>query len=104
MLDDNGDMNSPSVALDPIRTELRQQARYWQAMHARAVEREQYWKMQAQPWEAQVHQQEKQLEEQAGQIEALKARIIWLEQQVFGRKAEGSAGAPPEERPSPPDS
>ena len=94
--------------------DLRQQAHYWQAMHERAVEREQYWKAQAQQWEARsrqhekqreeharqwearVRQQAQQLEAQSGQIEALKARVIWLEQQVFGRKSEESAGAPAE--------
>ena len=91
--------------------DLRQQAHYWRALHGRAVEREQHWKEQAQQWEARFGQQEKQqeaqagqwetrvgqqenqLEEQAGHIEALKARVIWLEQQVFGRKSEDSGGA-----------
>jgi len=91
--------------------DLRQQAHYWRALHGRAVEREQQWKEQAQQWKARFGQREKhqeaqaeqwerrvgqqarQLEEQAGQIEALKARVIWLEQQVFGRKSEASVGA-----------
>jgi len=112
-------MNLPSVDIDPTPTDLRQQAHYWQAMHARAVDREQQWKAQAQQWEsrfrqqakadqaalqqkeAQLGHQAKQLEEQAGQIEALKARIVWLEQQVFGRKSEGSEA--PTEMPIPPD-
>ena len=70
--------------------DLRQQAHYWRAQHARAVEREQHWKGQAQHWEAQIRQQTQQLEEQGGQIETLQARVIWLEQQVFGRKSEES--------------
>lgn len=118
-MDDNGDMNMPSVNLDPLRMELRQQAHYWQAMHGRAVEREQQWKTQAQQWEqrfrqqtkasqtdlqqkeAHLRHQAKQLADQAGQIEALKARIVWLEQQVFGRKSEESEA--PTEVPIPSD-
>ena len=102
--------------------DLRQQAHYWQAVHARAVEREHYWKEQAGQWEALVGQQKKQLEEQAEQwsalvdqqakqlqeqtehLEALKARVIWLEQQVFGRKSEESPEARAEAFPAPTDS
>ena len=98
--------------------DLRQQSHYWRAVHGRAVEREQQWKEQAQQWEAQVRQQEKhlqaqarqweaqvaqqgqQLEAQRGQIEALKARVIWLEQQVFGRKSEESPSVSPDEAPA----
>jgi len=108
-------MSSQTLEMPPPPQELidlRQQAHYWQAMHERAVEREQYWKAQAQQWESRSRQQEKQreeharqrearvsqqaqqLEEQAGHIEALKARVIWLEQQVFGRKSEESTPAP----------
>jgi len=90
-----------AVAKEPTRIELRQQAHYWRALHGRAVEREQQWKAQAQQGEVQIRRQEKQREEQAAQIEALQARVIWLEQQVFGRKSEGSDGAPAAETPSP---
>ena len=108
-------MTSSAVDLDPTRIELRQQAHYWRALHGRAVDREQQWKAQAGQWEsqfrqqakdhqsqagqwaAQVGQQAKQLEAQAGQIEALKARVIWLEQQVFGRKSEASVDVATEE-------
>lgn len=100
--------------------DLRQQAHYWQAVHGRAVEREQQWKGQAvqweararqqaqqleeqtQQWEALVSQQAQQLEAQAGHIEALKARVIWLEQQVFGRKSESRTDAPAAASPAPP--
>ena len=81
----------PHSATERAWVDLRQQAHYWQAIHGRAVEREQQWKAQAHQWEALVSQQAKQLQEQAGQIEALKARVIWLEQQVFGRKTEASS-------------
>ena len=95
--------------------ELRQQAHYWHALHGRAVAREQDWKgrceqleaqvvlqatqlkAQAAQFEAQLRQQATQLEVQAQQIEALKAQVVWLQQQVFGRKSE--ATNPPLERP-----
>src|SRR3954469_11559191 len=48
------------------------QAAYWQAMHQRAVQREQL-----------LHQQNEQLQ----------ARIRFLEQQLFGRKADAPASA-----------
>ena len=68
--------------------ELRQQANYWRAQHARAVEREAFWKEKALQLEAVVRRQEQLIEEQAGQIEALKAQVALLQRQVFGRKSE----------------
>ena len=114
-------MSSSTLSLPETNREwvdLRQQAHYWRALHGRAVEREQHWKAQAQQWKAHFGQQEQhweaqarqwakrggqqasQLEEQAGQIEALKARVIWLEQQVFGRKSEASPKATDSSDPS----
>lgn len=102
----------PPSETERAGVDLRQQAHYWQAIHGRAVEREQQWKGQAQQWEARARQQEQQLkvqvaqeearvgqqtqqlEAQAGHIEALKARVIWLEQQVFGRKSEAGSDDP----------
>ena len=102
----------PHCETERAWVDLRQQAHYWQAVHGRAVEREQAWKGQAHQWEARARQQEKQLAAQAqqwealvgqqaqqlaaqaGHIEALKARVIWLEQQVFGRKSEASTDEP----------
>ena len=52
-------MTTPTIDREPTRIELRQQAHYWQTMHARAVEREQQWKAQAQQWESRFRQQEK---------------------------------------------
>ncbi len=110
----------PTTETERAWVDLRQQAHYWQAVHVRAVEREQQWKAQAQQWQARacqqekqlekqaqqwaarVGQQEKQLEEQAGHIEALKARVIWLEQQVFGRKSEASTDEQEEASSCPP--
>ena len=90
-------MTSPT--LDPPETspeliDLRQQVPYWRAQHARAVEREQYWKQQAESLAAQVRQQAQQLAEQAQQIEALKAQVVWLQQQVFGRTSEETKALP----------
>jgi len=86
-------MTTPVLDLEKTLLDLRQQAHYWQAMHARAVEREQYWKEQAQQWEARACQQERLIAEQSRQVEALQARVHWLEQQVFGRKSEAGAGS-----------
>jgi transposase len=87
-----------TATLDPneILIDLRQQANYWRALHARAVEREAVWKAKAQELEAVVRRQATQLQGQAEQIEALKAQVVWLQQQVFGQKSEASALLPPE--------
>ena len=68
--------------------ELRQQAHFWRAQHARALERQEAWKAKAKQLESLVRQQEAMIAEQSQQLEALKARVAWLTQQVFGRKAE----------------
>lgn len=67
---------------------LRQQASYWQAQHARACERERAWKELAQTLEATVHEQAAQLQKKHEENEALKARVLWLELQVFGQKSQ----------------
>lgn len=112
-LDDKGDMSTPALEVDQTLFKLHQRANYWQTMHGRAVAREQYWKgrsaqleaqvsqhaieleRQAAHFEAQLRQQATMLEVQAQQIEALKARVAWLQQQVFGRKSEGSVPPSP---------
>ena len=82
--------------------DLRQQAHYWRALHARAVQREAALKAEVQQLEAtigelhaqlaQFHQQqaqqEKQIREKDQQIEALKAKVVELARQVFGRGTE----------------
>ena len=68
--------------------ELRQQANFWRAQHARAVKREAAWKKRASEAEKNVCDQTAQLVEKYQQIEALKARIVWWQQQLFGRKTE----------------
>ena len=86
-------MTSQSCDIDKALIDQRQQVNYWRAMHARAVERESLWKEKAEHLEAVVRRQEDQLGEQCGQIEALKAKVSWLQQQVFGRKSEESSGS-----------
>ena len=66
-----------AVATDGVdrleQIELRQQAHYWQAQHARAIQRE-----------AEIQKKQK-------LIEALKAKVVELTRQVFGRKPEGTS-------------
>ena len=81
-------MSTQILDIDQALFDLRQQVNYWQTMHARAVERETFWKAKAQQLEAVVGRQEVQLKEQAEQIEALKAKVCLLQQQVFGQKSE----------------
>ncbi len=80
------------------RTEigLRQEAHYWRALHARAAEREGAWKERAGQLERIVRDQAAQIAELTRENEALKARVVWLEQQVFGRKSEQTQDAAPE--------
>lgn len=81
--------------------DLRQQVAYWQSMHARAIEREAFYKAQAQELTAVVRRQEGQLQVQAEQIEALTAKVCFLQQQVFGQKSEQTqAQGSPAEDPS----
>jgi len=81
-------MSTPTQDIDRTLFDLRQQVNYWQAMHARALEHEAFFKEQAQQLEAVVRRQAEQLKEQAGQIEALTAKVRILQQQVFGQKSE----------------
>lgn len=88
LFDDKGYMSTQTVDINPTLIDLHQQVAYWQSMHARAVEREAFWKAKAQELEAIVRRQEVQLKAQADQIEALKAQVCLLQQQVFGQKSE----------------
>jgi transposase len=81
-----------------LEIELRQQAHYWRAQHARATEREGAWKDKAQRLEQVVRQQQAQIAKLAGELGAAKARIGWLEKQVFGRKSEQCPGSEPGQR------
>lgn len=75
---------------------LRQEAHYWRALHARAIEREAAWKQRVEQLERIVREQAAQIVELTRENEALKARVAWLEQQVFGRKSEQTPDAAPE--------
>ncbi len=70
--------------------ELRREARYWRALHGRAAVREAAWKEKARELEGVVRRQEITIAELAAQVEALKARIVLLNRQVFGRKSEAT--------------
>lgn len=72
---------------------LRNQAHYWQAQHERAVKREAAWKKKAHELDETTRRQSAQIKEQAAQIEALTAKVVWLQEQVFGSKSEQSKGA-----------
>ena len=72
---------------------LKNQANYWRTQHERAVKRESTWKEKALKLKAIVRRQEIQIKEQAAQIEALSAKVVWLQEQVFGRKTEQSKKA-----------
>ena len=69
---------------------LRQQAYYWRSQHARAVEREAEWKAKAQQRAAELRRRDATITQLNQRIEALKARVAWLAQQVFGRKTEAT--------------
>jgi len=57
-------------------------------MHARACEREAFWKERAQKLKITNREQGAQINQLLQEKEKLKARIAWLEQQLFGRKSE----------------
>ena len=98
-----------TVATDGIdrleQIELRQQAHYWQAQHARAVQREAEWKAKAHERQAEIRQlhativelrqqhaqQEAEIQKKQKLIETLKAKVVELTRQVFGRKTEASS-------------
>jgi len=71
---------------------LKSQAHFWRAQHERAVKREAVWKKKAHELEEKARCQSAQIKEQAAQIEALTAKVVWLQEQVFGRKSEQSKG------------
>jgi transposase len=95
--------DSWSTSTDDLR-DLRIQAGYYRAMHARAVAREadlarelQATKATVREREATIREREGVIAERDGQIEALKARIAWLEKKVFGRSTEATGTRPASE-------
>ena len=81
-------MNDQIREKDENATDLVQQAHYWRAQHARAVEREGLWKEKALRLEEVCRGQARLIKEQAAKIEALEAKVLLLQQQVFGKKSE----------------
>ena len=90
------------------KVELRQQANYWRFVHGRAVEREAVLKEEAKVMEDTIRglrktngrlrelitERDASIIERDRQIEALKAKLVWLKQQAFGRKTEQSIAEP----------
>jgi len=70
--------------------DLRQQAGYWRAQHERAVQRVSALETRAAELNGMVRALKASLAESAKEKEALRARIAWLERQVFGAKSEQS--------------
>jgi len=89
-------MLTESMEIDGILIGLRQEAHYWRAQHARAIEREVAWRNRARQLEDTVGSQQRRIAELAQQVEERDARIAWLEQQVFGPKSEQTQGSVPE--------
>ena len=70
--------------------DLRQQAGYWRAQHARAAQRASVLEDRVAELEGMVQALKASLVESAKENEVLKARVAWLERQVFGAKGEQS--------------
>ena len=77
-----------NISIEPEIIELRMQANYWRSRHADAVKREAALKQRVRQLEELVRQQVSTIKEQSQKIEALKAKVITLQQMVFGRKSE----------------
>lgn len=72
----------------------RQAAHYYQAMHARALRREQQWKERALAGERIIAQVLVLVGWCVQQIGALKRQLAWLKKQQFGRKSEATQAKP----------
>lgn len=81
-------MVTGNVTISPTLIELRHQAHYWKAQHARAIKREGLLKEKVLRLKRRSSTQKTKILEQKLQIEKLKAHLAWLQQQVFGRKTE----------------
>lgn len=75
------------VANNPV-IQLRQRANFWQAQHASAVKREAALEKRIQQLEKEHSKLHAQVKEKDQQIEALKAKLVYFQQQLFGRKSE----------------
>lgn len=82
-------MSSTLIDIDRAEQfELHMQAHYWHTQHARSVERESFLKTRVQELTETVRHQNATIKQLRQQIEALKAKLVWLKKQVFGRKTE----------------
>ncbi len=88
----NGGMTESSNEL----SELRQQAHFYRAQHARACKRESVLKETVAELQRVVRSQKRRLGELTQLVEKLEARIAWLSRQLFGNKSEGSDNSEPE--------
>ena len=80
-------VQNSGVANNPL-IQLRQRANFWQAQHARAIQREEALEKRLQQAEKELHTLQANLKEKDEQIEALKAKLAYFQQQLFGRKSE----------------
>jgi len=81
-------MSGAYVETDVSLVGLRQQAHYWRAQHARAVDRESQLQVQVRGLERTVREQQHTITELTGQVEALKAKVITLQHLAFGTKSD----------------
>jgi len=87
-------MSTAAVQTDACLVELRQQAHYWRALHARAVEREKVLKQQVVDLQQTVREKDSQIAELTGQLEAVRARLSTVQQLAFGSKCDQAAAGP----------
>lgn len=104
MLRESNGFTGNADSLSPIgqRTD-REAAHYYRSMHARAVEREQYWKHRASAGEQIIKQLLLLVGMLLQQLEDIKGRLAWLNKQLFGSKSEATgpqAGAAAESDPA----
>jgi transposase len=79
-----------------VRWDLHWEVQYRKALHARAAERASRWREQAHALRQQVRSQAAENKRLSGQLEAAKARLAWMQQQLFGRKTERTESLPAE--------
>lgn len=68
--------------------ELRMQAHFWRAQHARISKREAALKAKVKELDETLRHQGATIKQLKQQVEALKAKLVWFQKQVFGRKTE----------------
>lgn len=97
---------APNASLEVV--ELRQQAHFWRALHARAQRREESLRTEIRELTEQLRKTKAALAavecenaalraaglEKDGQLEALKARVAWLTRRLFGRQTEQKHAEP----------